>query len=85
MRATYSLKRGLDLCCFTDQYALFLLAQCKPGSFSSNGLEDAASPCELCPVGTYQPTMGSSTCMPCPQGMTTFSAGSPALRNCAGI
>ncbi|CAB3978528.1 sushi, von Willebrand factor type A, EGF and pentraxin domain-containing 1-like [Paramuricea clavata] len=59
------------------------IVQCKPGSFSSNGLNDTTSPCEPCPIGTYQHKTASTLCMPCPQGMTTASTGSPALRDCA--
>ena len=63
---------------------VYVSAQCKPGTFSSNGLNDAGSPCKLCPVGTYQAKLGSSSCTPCPQGMTTASKGSAALQYCAG-
>ncbi|OCU00923.1 sushi, von Willebrand factor type A, EGF and pentraxin domain-containing protein 1 isoform X1 [Xenopus laevis] len=47
-------------------------AQCKPGTYSSNGLET----CESCPHGTYQPLFGSKACVVCLNGMSTVKRGS---------
>ncbi|XP_073447245.1 sushi, von Willebrand factor type A, EGF and pentraxin domain-containing protein 1 isoform X2 [Aquarana catesbeiana] len=53
-------------------------AQCKPGTYSSNGLET----CESCPHGTYQPVMGSKFCLACPKGMSTVKRGSVDVSEC---
>ncbi|XP_053321831.1 sushi, von Willebrand factor type A, EGF and pentraxin domain-containing protein 1 [Spea bombifrons] len=53
-------------------------AQCKPGTYSSNGLET----CESCPHGTYQPTFGSRFCTSCPKGMSTVKRGSVDVSEC---
>ena len=43
---------------------LFLIATCAPGNFSSDGF----TPCQSCPLGTYQPHSGRVVCYPCPGG-----------------
>ncbi|KAM9329386.1 sushi, von Willebrand factor type A, EGF and pentraxin domain-containing protein 1 [Gastrophryne carolinensis] len=53
-------------------------AQCKPGTYSLNGLEI----CESCPLGTYQPVMGSKFCVSCPKGMSTVKRGSVNISEC---
>ncbi|XP_061107701.1 sushi, von Willebrand factor type A, EGF and pentraxin domain-containing protein 1 isoform X3 [Conger conger] len=53
-------------------------AQCKPGSFSLNGLET----CESCPLGQYQPGFGSKLCLPCPEGSTTVNRGAVDIGEC---
>ncbi|XP_072444220.1 sushi, von Willebrand factor type A, EGF and pentraxin domain-containing protein 1 isoform X5 [Chiloscyllium punctatum] len=45
--------------------------QCKPGTYSSNGLEM----CESCPLGTFQPAYSAKRCLPCPDGLTTVKRG----------
>ena len=41
-----------------------LKAACPPGNFSNDGF----SPCQSCPLGTYQPHSGRVVCYPCPGG-----------------
>ncbi|XP_053558647.1 sushi, von Willebrand factor type A, EGF and pentraxin domain-containing protein 1 [Bombina bombina] len=53
-------------------------AQCKPGTYSSNGLET----CESCPYGTYQSAFGSKFCTTCPKGMSTIKRGSVDVSEC---
>ncbi|KAM4808468.1 sushi, von Willebrand factor type A, EGF and pentraxin domain-containing protein 1 [Rhinophrynus dorsalis] len=53
-------------------------AQCKPGTYSSNGLET----CESCPHGTYQTVFGSRFCTSCPNGMSTVKRGSVDISEC---
>ncbi|XP_064199793.1 sushi, von Willebrand factor type A, EGF and pentraxin domain-containing protein 1 isoform X1 [Anguilla rostrata] len=53
-------------------------AQCKPGSFSLNGLET----CESCPLGQYQPGFGSRLCLPCPGDTTTVNRGAVDIGEC---
>ncbi|CAH2293998.1 sushi, von Willebrand factor type A, EGF and pentraxin domain-containing 1 [Pelobates cultripes] len=53
-------------------------AQCKPGTYSSNGLET----CESCPRGTYQHVFGSKFCTNCPKGMSTVKQGSVNISEC---
>ncbi|XP_069622657.1 sushi, von Willebrand factor type A, EGF and pentraxin domain-containing protein 1 [Ranitomeya imitator] len=53
-------------------------AQCKPGTYSSNGLET----CESCPHGTYQPVMGAKFCISCPKEMSTVKRGAVDISEC---
>ena len=41
-------------------------AYCKPGTFSSTGLE----PCKKCPLHSFQPDVGGEQCLPCPVNET---------------
>ncbi|XP_043572153.1 sushi, von Willebrand factor type A, EGF and pentraxin domain-containing protein 1 isoform X1 [Chiloscyllium plagiosum] len=45
--------------------------QCKPGTYSSNGLEM----CESCPLGTFQPAYSAKRCLLCPDELTTVKRG----------
>ena len=47
------------------------VADCPPGSFST----PINRTCILCPRGTYQPSRGRLSCLPCGQNLTTTSAG----------
>ncbi|KAM5298505.1 sushi, von Willebrand factor type A, EGF and pentraxin domain-containing protein 1 [Ctenodactylus gundi] len=53
-------------------------AQCKQGTYSSNGLET----CESCPLGTYQPEFGSRSCLLCPDPTTTVKRGAVNISAC---
>ncbi|KAM4706820.1 sushi, von Willebrand factor type A, EGF and pentraxin domain-containing protein 1 [Discoglossus pictus] len=53
-------------------------AQCKPGTYSANGLET----CESCPHGTFQPVFGSKFCTTCPKRMSTVKRGSIDISEC---
>lgn len=39
-------------------------------------------PCDLCPEGEYQPDTMRASCVPCPNGLTTFSQGAADVRQC---
>uniref|UniRef100_A0A2K6EQD9 Sushi, von Willebrand factor type A, EGF and pentraxin domain-containing protein 1 n=1 Tax=Propithecus coquereli TaxID=379532 RepID=A0A2K6EQD9_PROCO len=54
------------------------LAQCKQGTYSSNGLET----CESCPLGTYQPEFGSRSCLLCPENTSTVKRGAVDISAC---
>nr|XP_015201270.1 PREDICTED: sushi, von Willebrand factor type A, EGF and pentraxin domain-containing protein 1 [Lepisosteus oculatus] len=53
-------------------------AQCKPGSFSANGLET----CESCPLGQFQPAFGSKSCEVCPKDTSTVNRGAVDVTEC---
>ncbi|XP_075416413.1 sushi, von Willebrand factor type A, EGF and pentraxin domain-containing protein 1 isoform X2 [Tenrec ecaudatus] len=53
-------------------------AQCQQGTYSSNGLET----CESCPLGTYQPAVGSRGCLVCPENMLTVKRGAVNISAC---
>uniref|UniRef100_A0A9J7XU56 Signal peptide, CUB and EGF-like domain-containing protein 3 n=1 Tax=Cyprinus carpio carpio TaxID=630221 RepID=A0A9J7XU56_CYPCA len=52
--------------------------QCPPGYFSSDGFK----PCQLCPVGTYQPDPGRTLCFPCGGGLGTKREGASSFNDC---
>ncbi|XP_061487863.1 sushi, von Willebrand factor type A, EGF and pentraxin domain-containing protein 1 isoform X2 [Rhineura floridana] len=53
-------------------------AQCKPGTYSPNGLEI----CESCALGKYQPIAGSKHCISCPENMSTVKRGAMEISAC---
>ncbi|XP_052500473.1 sushi, von Willebrand factor type A, EGF and pentraxin domain-containing protein 1 [Budorcas taxicolor] len=53
-------------------------AQCKQGTYSSNGLET----CESCPLGSYQPAFGSRGCLLCPENTSTVKRGAVDISAC---
>lgn len=58
----------------------FFSAQCKQGTYSSNGLET----CESCPLGSYQPAFGSRSCLFCPENTSTVKRGAVDIAACGG-
>ncbi|KAK2150293.1 hypothetical protein LSH36_413g01017 [Paralvinella palmiformis] len=52
--------------------------QCLPGTFSPDGLEL----CETCPIGKYQSQYASRSCVPCPNGTTTWGRGTRQVTKC---
>lgn len=52
--------------------------QCPAGHFSSDGFR----PCQLCPMGSYQPEPGRVLCFPCGGGLMTKYEGSVSFRDC---
>ena len=54
---------------------------CKPGSYSSSGLQ----PCALCPMGSNQPLFGQTSCTKCALGQISLITGSGGTSNCAGM
>ncbi|XP_042551824.1 sushi, von Willebrand factor type A, EGF and pentraxin domain-containing protein 1 [Dipodomys spectabilis] len=67
-RTEYLHSRGISEC----------KAQCKQGTYSSNGLET----CESCPLGTYQPEFGSQSCLLCAEPTTTVKRGAVNFSAC---
>lgn len=75
---------GSHISCWTvfNLSELFcLIAQCKQGTYSPNGLET----CETCPVGTYQPSFGSRNCISCPENTSTVKRGAVDISACGGL
>ena len=54
------------------------VADCPAGSFSTS----INRTCILCPRGTYQPSRGRLSCLPCGQNLTTTSAGTVEKIQC---
>ncbi|XP_027708388.1 signal peptide, CUB and EGF-like domain-containing protein 2 isoform X2 [Vombatus ursinus] len=56
--------------------------QCLPGEYSSDGF----SPCQPCPLGTYQPEGGRTSCFPCAGSwrgeLTTKHPGATTFQDC---
>ncbi|XP_074132140.1 signal peptide, CUB and EGF-like domain-containing protein 2 isoform X1 [Sminthopsis crassicaudata] len=56
--------------------------QCLPGEYSSNGF----FPCQPCPLGTYQPEVGRTSCFPCARSwrgeLTTKHPGATTFQDC---
>ncbi|XP_020857659.1 signal peptide, CUB and EGF-like domain-containing protein 2 isoform X2 [Phascolarctos cinereus] len=56
--------------------------QCLPGEYSPNGF----SPCQPCPLGTYQPEGGRTSCFPCAGSwrgeLTTKHPGATTFQDC---
>ena len=61
---------------------MFFAAKCIAGKFSPNGLESPGTPCQPCPIGTYNDVNGSKECEACPQGSTTLAAGANSVSQC---
>ncbi|XP_077419237.1 signal peptide, CUB and EGF-like domain-containing protein 2 isoform X7 [Vanacampus margaritifer] len=52
--------------------------QCPPGQFSHDGF----TPCLLCPLGSYQPEVGRTTCFPCGGNLVTKRSGAVTFQEC---
>lgn len=52
--------------------------QCLPGQHSHDGFV----PCLLCPLGTYQPEVGRTTCFPCGGNLVTKRIGAVTFQEC---
>uniref|UniRef100_A0A3B5L0J9 Signal peptide, CUB and EGF-like domain-containing protein 1 n=1 Tax=Xiphophorus couchianus TaxID=32473 RepID=A0A3B5L0J9_9TELE len=52
--------------------------QCPAGQFSTDGFR----PCQLCPLGSYQPEPGRVLCFPCGGGLMTKYEASVTFRDC---
>ena len=57
---------------------IYFAAQCAPGTFSKTGL----APCEMCPVGTYQPSSGKTFCHRCEFDQLTDTEGATSKDDC---
>lgn len=69
----------LDIIYLSELFCL--IAQCKQGTYSPNGLET----CETCPLGTYQPSFGSRNCISCPENTSTVKRGAVDVSACGGL
>ena len=56
----------------------FILDLCRPGRYSKSGVV----PCDACPVGKYQPDVGSTDCLSCGVGTTTSATASTSRSAC---
>ncbi|XP_049460763.1 signal peptide, CUB and EGF-like domain-containing protein 2 isoform X4 [Epinephelus fuscoguttatus] len=52
--------------------------QCSPGQYSHDGFV----PCLPCPLGTYQPEVGRTTCFPCGGNLVTKRSGAITFQEC---
>ncbi|XP_038621090.1 signal peptide, CUB and EGF-like domain-containing protein 2 isoform X3 [Tachyglossus aculeatus] len=52
--------------------------QCPPGEYSSDGF----SPCQACPLGTYQPEPGRTSCLLCGGDLLTKYLGASSFQDC---
>ncbi|XP_061606666.1 signal peptide, CUB and EGF-like domain-containing protein 2 isoform X8 [Phyllopteryx taeniolatus] len=52
--------------------------QCPPGQFSRDGF----GPCPPCPLGSYQPDAGRTTCFPCGGNLVTKRSGAVTFQEC---
>ncbi|XP_069380376.1 signal peptide, CUB and EGF-like domain-containing protein 2 isoform X4 [Paralichthys olivaceus] len=52
--------------------------QCSPGQYSHDGF----IPCLPCPLGTYQPEVGRTTCFPCGGNLVTKRSGAVTFQEC---
>ncbi|XP_075867325.1 signal peptide, CUB and EGF-like domain-containing protein 1 isoform X1 [Nelusetta ayraudi] len=52
--------------------------QCPAGHFSADGFR----PCQVCPLGSYQPEPGRVLCFPCGGGLMTKFDGAMSFRDC---
>ncbi|XP_078077395.1 signal peptide, CUB and EGF-like domain-containing protein 2 [Mustelus asterias] len=52
--------------------------QCLGGEFSTDGFR----PCQPCPLGTYQPEFGRTSCFSCGGGLTTKREGAASFQDC---
>ncbi|XP_037103788.1 signal peptide, CUB and EGF-like domain-containing protein 2 isoform X5 [Syngnathus acus] len=52
--------------------------QCSPGQFSQDGF----TPCLVCPLGSYQPEVGRTTCFPCGGNLVTKRSGAVTFQDC---
>ncbi|XP_077993538.1 uncharacterized protein LOC144447400 [Glandiceps talaboti] len=54
---------------------------CQPGSFSYFGI----APCQLCPLGYYQPDKGQRSCIQCPKWHSSIKLGGTSLQDCLAL
>ncbi|XP_054626796.1 signal peptide, CUB and EGF-like domain-containing protein 2 isoform X4 [Dunckerocampus dactyliophorus] len=52
--------------------------QCPPGQYSHDGF----TPCLPCPLGSYQPEVGRTTCFPCGGNLVTKRSGAVTFQEC---
>ncbi len=52
--------------------------QCSPGQYSHDGF----IPCMPCPLGTYQPEVGRTSCFPCGGNLVTKRSGAVTFQEC---
>uniref|UniRef100_A0AAQ5Z103 Signal peptide, CUB and EGF-like domain-containing protein 2 n=1 Tax=Amphiprion ocellaris TaxID=80972 RepID=A0AAQ5Z103_AMPOC len=52
--------------------------QCSPGQYSHDGF----IPCLSCPLGTYQPEVGRTSCFPCGGNLVTKRSGAVTFQEC---
>ncbi|KAE8606083.1 hypothetical protein XENTR_v10010595 [Xenopus tropicalis] len=60
------------------RYITECVGVCPPGEFSADGFR----PCDSCPLGTYQPDGGRTSCFPCGGNLITKHPGSTSFQEC---
>lgn len=63
---------------FSSPHIFPLSGQCPAGHFSADGFR----PCQVCPLGSYQPEPGRVLCFPCGGGLMTKFEGAVSFRDC---
>ncbi|XP_063127370.1 signal peptide, CUB and EGF-like domain-containing protein 2 isoform X4 [Rattus norvegicus] len=51
---------------------------CQPGEYSADGF----APCQPCALGTFQPDVGRTSCLPCGGGLPTKHLGATSFHDC---
>ncbi|XP_076970063.1 signal peptide, CUB and EGF-like domain-containing protein 2 isoform X4 [Tamandua tetradactyla] len=51
---------------------------CQPGEYSMDGF----APCQLCPLGAFQPETGRTSCFPCGGNLSTKQLGATSFQDC---
>lgn len=62
----------------TKHLSVCLSGQCPPGQYSHDGFV----PCRPCPLGTYQPEVGRTSCFPCGGNLVTKRSSAVAFQDC---
>uniref|UniRef100_A0A4X2K3A9 Signal peptide, CUB and EGF-like domain-containing protein 2 n=1 Tax=Vombatus ursinus TaxID=29139 RepID=A0A4X2K3A9_VOMUR len=75
-------EHSTDPCGLGQEHRKDKCGQCLPGEYSSDGF----SPCQPCPLGTYQPEGGRTSCFPCAGSwrgeLTTKHPGATTFQDC---
>lgn len=70
--------KNMKLDFFSAPHIFPLSGQCPAGQFSADGFR----PCQVCPLGSYQPEPGRVLCFPCGGGLMTKHEGAVSFRDC---
>ena len=68
----------LLFCCYQTVLMLFCSAQCRPGTYSKDGLEI----CRTCLTGFYQTDYAKTECHGCQAGYSTLLRGANSVEEC---
>ncbi|XP_077993147.1 uncharacterized protein LOC144447115 [Glandiceps talaboti] len=66
-----------------DEIEFFICGECKLGHHQNRkGMTDV---CQPCPIGSYQPEIGKTSCQLCPSGHTTLTTGASDIESCVEV